>query len=67
MKGNLFDLTNEELKIILHKANFKFNQGIEKGLSLESLQKIRDEIKQITIEMERRNLARFSRQSNHPN
>ena len=64
MDLDLLNLTDEELKAFLHNKNFKFNLGIEKGLSLDTLQTIRNEIRLITNEMERRNLVRFAQQSN---
>ena len=67
MKTNLTNLTNEELKSLLHTENYKFSQGIEKGLPFDSLQQIRAGIRQITNELERRNLARFSQRSSHSN
>ena len=65
--SDLTNLDNEALKRLLHSEYFAFTQGIDKGAAFETLKKIRSNIREITTELERRNVAAFPQMPTHPN
>ena len=56
MEPNLASMTKEELKRLLHRENYRFIQGLDKGASFNDLKEIRNSIRQITDELNSRNL-----------
>lgn len=65
MKPDLGRLSNEELRRLLHTENYKFNQGLDQGLSFNALKEIRQAIRAITAELEARHMTSAFNLSNN--